>query len=75
MTRPCACGAVPNLDAVIGDTSKWEHHYDRCDICGQEWSSPNPAVWPPVIMHRCDLPEGHGGDRHHCPCATCEARR
>jgi len=89
MPRPCACGAVANLDAVIGDTNHpdWWHHAERCwsnyvyddpatapNVCGQQWSTPNPAVWPPVIMHRCDLPEGHDGDRHHCTCITCEAR-
>lgn len=31
MSRPCACGAVANLDAVVGDIRKWEHHYDKCE--------------------------------------------
>ncbi len=37
MPRPCACGAVPNLDAVIGDIHKWTHGYDACGteyVCG-----------------------------------------
>ena len=32
MPRPCACGAVANLDAVIGDLShpEWWHHAELC---------------------------------------------
>ena len=75
MPRPCACGAVANLNAVLGDIEEFDHGYDECNVCGQEWSTPNRAVWPPVIMHTCDLPEGHDGNQHHCPCPTCEARR
>jgi hypothetical protein len=71
MPRPCACGAVANLDAVLGDTEEFDHGYDECNVCGQEWSTPNRAVWPPVIMHRCDLEEEHDG-KHKCHCNWCE---
>lgn len=32
MPRPCACGAVPNLNAVLGDPHhpEWWHHEERC---------------------------------------------
>lgn len=50
------------LDAILGDV----------DECGREWSSPNRAVWPPVIMHHCDLPADHDSDQHHCSCSWCE---
>jgi len=32
MPRPCACGHIANLDAVIGETDFWGHDYQTCPI-------------------------------------------
>lgn len=70
MGRPCACGQIPNLTAVIGNLDLFEHGYDLCET--GDWEPATPVEPCDLIWngeHSCAKPHGHTGP-HLCPCGA-----